>query len=54
MLLALLVTHFVGDRIEETLSGSQTSMYSVVVPQELLTRYAASMTFYTDGSMIYG
>jgi hypothetical protein len=47
-LLALLDTHFVGDHIEETLSGTQTSMYSVVVPQELLTRFAASMTLFIN------
>jgi hypothetical protein len=43
--------------MEEALSGLQTSMYSVVVPRELLTvtaRYAASMVFHTDGSLIDG
>jgi hypothetical protein len=48
---ALLATNFVGyHRV-------QTSMYSVVAPLELLTvtaRYAASMGFYTDGSLIDG
>jgi hypothetical protein len=53
----LLATYFVGDHMERTLSGVQTSMYSVVAPRELLTvttRYAASMVFYTDGSLIEG
>jgi hypothetical protein len=37
------------------LSGVQASMYSVVAPRELLmvtTRYATSMIFYGDGSLI--
>jgi hypothetical protein len=43
--------------IEEALLGIQTTLYSVVAPRELLTvtdRYAASMVFYTDGSLIDG
>jgi hypothetical protein len=43
--------------MEGALSGVQTSMYSVVALGELLTgtaRYAASMVFYTDGSLIDG
>jgi hypothetical protein len=55
--LALLVTHFVSDHMERALSGVQTSMYSVVAQRELLTvtaRYATSMVFYTDGSLIDG
>jgi hypothetical protein len=54
---ALLATHFLGDHMQRALSGVQTSMYSVVAPQELLTlttRDAASMVFYTDGSLIDG
>jgi hypothetical protein len=45
----------VNDCMEGALSGFQSSMYSVVAPRELLTvtyRYAASMAFYTDGSLI--
>jgi hypothetical protein len=41
--------------MEGALSGFQSSMYSEVAPRELLTvtyRYAASMAFYTDGSLI--
>jgi hypothetical protein len=47
----------VGDHIETTLSGVQTSMYLVVAPQELTTvtaRYAASMAFYPNGPLIDG
>jgi hypothetical protein len=54
---ALLATHFVSDHMEGTLSGVQASMYSVVPPRELstgTTRYAASMVFYTDDSLIDG
>jgi hypothetical protein len=43
--------------MEGALYGVQASMYSVVAPQELLTvmtRYATSMIFYTDGSLIDG
>jgi hypothetical protein len=43
--------------METALSGVQTFMYSVVAPLELLTvtaRYAASMVFDTDGSLIDG
>jgi hypothetical protein len=53
----LLASHFVGGHIEGALSGVQTSVYSVVAPRELLTvtaRYAASMVFYTAGSLIDG
>jgi hypothetical protein len=42
----------VGDHVEGELSGVQ--MYTVVAPRELLTvtaRHAASMVFYTDGSL---
>jgi uncharacterized protein CbrC (UPF0167 family) len=45
----------VGDHIEEALSRVQTSMYSVMASRKLLavtTTYAASMVFYTDGSLI--
>jgi hypothetical protein len=51
----LLATHFVGDHMEGAFSGVQTSMFSVVAPRKLLTvttRHAASMVFYTDGSLI--
>jgi hypothetical protein len=55
---ALLSTHFVGDHMLGALSGVQASMYSVVDTRELLTvtaiRHAASMVFYTDGSLIDG
>jgi hypothetical protein len=54
---ALLATHFMGDHMERALSGVQTSMYSVGAPRELLpmtASYAASMVFYTDGSLIDG
>jgi hypothetical protein len=43
--------------MERALSGVQTSMYSMVAPRELLTvttRYAASMGFHTNGSLIAG
>jgi hypothetical protein len=43
--------------MEGALSGVQASMYSVVAPRELLTvtaRYASSMVFYMDGSLIDG
>jgi hypothetical protein len=45
--------------MEGALSGVQASMYSVVAPRELLTRmvttrYATSMIFYGDGSLIDG
>jgi hypothetical protein len=43
--------------MEGALSGVQTSMYSMVAPRELLpvtAKYAASMFFYTDGSLIDG
>jgi hypothetical protein len=56
-MLALLATHFVGDHMETALSGVQTSMYLAVAPQELMTvtaRYAASMVFYPNGSLIDG
>jgi hypothetical protein len=52
---ALLATHFVGDHMEEALSRVQASMYSVLAPRELLmvtAKYATSMVFYTDGSLI--
>jgi hypothetical protein len=52
---ALLTTHFVDDHLEGALSGVQKSMYSVVAPRELLSltaRYAASMVFYTDCSLV--
>jgi hypothetical protein len=46
---ALMTTHFVGDHVMQgALSGVQTSMYSVVAR----ARYAASMVFYTNGSLI--
>jgi hypothetical protein len=47
----------VGDHIKKALFGVHTSMYSVVAPRELLTvtaRYATSMVFHTDGSLIDG
>jgi hypothetical protein len=43
--------------LEEALSGVQAYMYLVVAARELLTmttRYATSMIFYTDGSLIDG
>jgi hypothetical protein len=43
--------------MKKALSGVQTSMFSVGAPQELLTvtsRYATSMVFHTDGSLING
>jgi hypothetical protein len=49
---ALLATHFVSDHVEV-----RTSMYAVVAPRELLTvitRYATSIIFYTDGFLIDG
>jgi ribonuclease HI len=52
-----MATHFVGDHIERTLSGVQTSMHLVVAPRENFTAtagYAESMIFYTDGSLIDG
>jgi hypothetical protein len=54
---ALLDAHFVGDHGEAAFSRVQASMYSVVAPRELLTvttKYATSMIFYTDGSLIDG
>jgi hypothetical protein len=52
---ALLASHFVEDHMERALFGVQTSIYSVVAPRELLTvtaRYAASMVFHTNGTVI--
>jgi hypothetical protein len=43
--------------MELTLSVVQTSMHSFVTPRELLTvnfRYATTMVFYTNGSLIDG
>jgi hypothetical protein len=54
---ALLTAHYLSDHMEKELSGVQTFMYSVVAPRELLTvtaRYAASMVFYMDGSLLDG
>jgi hypothetical protein len=42
--------------MKKAISGDETSTYLVVAPQELLTvtsRYATSMVFHTDGSLIY-
>jgi hypothetical protein len=49
---ALMATRFVGDHMEVTLSGVQTSIYLVVLT--VAAWYAASMVFYTDGSLIDG
>jgi hypothetical protein len=54
---ALLAANFVGDQMEAALCRVHASVYSVVAPRELLTvtaRYATSMIFYTDGSLIDG
>jgi hypothetical protein len=55
LLQAILATHFVDDHMEKALSGIQTSMRSVEATRQVLTvtsRYATSIVFYTDGSLI--